>query len=223
MFPQLQILSEKWWEENSHWCDCPFALPSTGSAVVGLIIYLRVLLLLPYFFFLLIFSSLNGKWLWFIACSFWSVEVKRFSRSKVTCWSLHWSLPYPLFSSFASCLHDVASCLPECDWEKKERKKMLFWLIWAISDFCFNRESWHYCFDVYCLAFFFFCQWETVVLSWHFFQLFTMPSPYGQLYIIALKKKKYVMMQVLELFPFNGNYRWNEERDLEDPFLSYCC
>lgn len=50
-----------------------------------------------------------------------------------------------------------------------------------------------------------------------------MPSPYGQLYIIALKKKKYVMMQVLELFPFNGNYRWNEERDLEDPFLSYCC
>lgn len=141
------------------------------------------------FFFLLIFSSLNGKWLWFIACSFWSVEVKRFSRSKVTCWSLHWSLPYPLFSSFASCLHDVASCLSECDWEKKERKKMLFWLIWAISDFCFNRESWHYCFDVYCLVFFFFCHWETVVLSWHFFQLFTMPSPYGQLYIIALKKK----------------------------------
>lgn len=32
-----------------------------------------------------------------------------------------------------------------------------------------------------------------------------------------------MMLQVLELLPYNGNSHWNEEQDLEELFLSYCC
>lgn len=140
--------------------------------------------------------------------------MERFSKDKVTCWPLHWSLHYPLFFSFASCFRDVASCLPR----KKERKKEYFpdtFELFLASDFNSFLEL---IFRGVTLLLWpvllgFFLAMRNCCIFLNFFLIIYYGSPlWWTIYHITWKKKKKsATFQLLELLPYNHKSHWNEE------------